>query len=178
MSEPRHLVLIGLMGAGKTSVGRRCADALGRGFVDTDDVIRATSGMTIPEIFEHDGESGFRSRERTAVAEVVASPDALVIACGGGAVVDPDNRRALGAVGFVVWLTADPNELAARVSADGVETRPLLAGGPTTATLTRLADARQAAYAAVADVSVATDGLDLAAVTAAVLTAFEQDGPR
>ena len=178
MSEPRHLVLIGLMGAGKTSVGRRCADALGRGFVDTDDVIRATSGMTIPEIFEHDGESGFRSRERTAVAEVVASPDALVIACGGGAVVDPDNRRALGAVGFVVWLTADPNELAARVSADGVETRPLLAGGPTTATLTRLADARQAAYAAVADVSVATDGLDLAAVTAAVLTAFEPAGPR
>ena len=178
MSEPRHLVLIGLMGAGKTSVGRRCADALGRGFVDTDDVIRSTSGMTIPEIFEHDGESAFRSRERTAVTEVVASPDALVIACGGGAVVDPDNRRALAAVGIVVWLTADPNELAARVTADGVESRPLLADGPTTATLTRLADARQDAYAAAADVSVATDGLDLDAVTAAVLAAYEQAGPR
>ena len=178
MSEPRHLVLIGLMGAGKTSVGRRCAGALGRGFVDTDDVIRSTSGMTIPEIFEHDGESGFRRRERTAVAEVVASPDALVIACGGGAVVDPDNRRALRAVGFVVWLTADPNELAARVTADGVGTRPLLGGGPTTATLTRLADARQDAYAAAAHVSVVTDLLDLDAVTGAVLAAFAQAGPR
>ena len=178
MNEPRHLVLIGLMGAGKTSAGQRCADALGRGFVDTDDVICATSGMSIPEIFEHDGESGFRSRERTAVAEVVASPEPLVIACGGGAVVDPDNRRALGAVGFVVWLTADPNELAARVTADGVGTRPLLASGPTTATLTRLANARQDAYAAAADVSVATDGLDLDAVTAAVLAAYEQAGPR
>ena len=166
------------MGAGKTSVGRRCAATLARGFVDTDDVICATAGMTIPEIFDHEGEAGFRSRERTAVAEVVASPDALVIACGGGAMVDPDNRRALAAVGFVVWLTADPNELAARVTADGVAMRPLLAAGPTTATLTRLADARQDAYAAAADVTIATDGLDLAAVTDAVLAAFESADSR
>ncbi len=172
MSAPRHLVLIGLMGAGKTSVGRRCATALARGFVDTDDVICATSGMTIPEIFDHEGEAGFRSRERTVVAEVVASPEALVIACGGGAMVDPDNRRALAEVGFVVWLTADPNELAARVTADGVATRPLLAAGPTVATMTRLADARQDAYAAAADVTIATDGRDLAAVTDAVVAAF------
>ncbi len=178
MSEPRHLVLIGLMGAGKTSVGRRCATALGCGFVDTDDVICATSGLTIPEIFERDGEAGFRTRERSAVAEVLASPEVLVIACGGGAVVDPDNRRALGAAGFVVWLTADPNELAARVTADDVTMRPLLASGPTTATLTRLADARHDAYAAAADVSVATDGLDLGAVTDAVLAEYERAGSR
>ena len=178
MSAPRHLVLIGLMGAGKTSVGQRCATALGCGFVDTDDVICATSGMNIPEIFDLEGEAGFRLRERTAVAEVVASPETLVIACGGGAVVDADNRRALAGVGFVVWLTADPIELAARVTADGVTTRPLLSAGPTTATLTRLADARRDAYAAAADVSVATDGLDLEAVTDAVLTAYEQADSR
>ena len=78
----------------------------------------------------------------------------------------------------MVWLTADPNELAARVTADGVTTRPLLSAGPTTATLTRLADARQDAYAVSADVSVATDGLDLEAVTDAVLIAYEQAGSR
>ncbi len=178
MSEPRHLVLIGLMGAGKTSVGQRCATVLGRGFVDTDDVIRTTSAMTIPEIFDHEGEAGFRARERTAVAEVVASPEVLVIACGGGVVVDAENRRVLRAAGFVVWLTADPNELAARVAADGVESRPLLVSGPTTATLTRLADARHDAYAAAADISVATDGLDLGAVTDAVLAEYEQAGSR
>lgn len=166
------------MGAGKTSVGQRCATALGCGFIDTDDLIRATSGMTIPEIFELEGETGFRSRERTAVGEAVASPEVLVIACGGGAVVDAENRRALGAAGFVVWLTADPNELATRVTADGVTTRPLLAAGPTTATLTRLAEARQDAYAAAADVSVATDGLDLGAVTDAVLAAYDLAGSR
>ncbi|MEO6469955.1 MAG: shikimate kinase [Acidimicrobiia bacterium] len=178
MSGPRHLVLIGLMGAGKTSVGRQCAVALARGFVDTDDLICATSGMTVSDIFDLEGEAGFRSRERAAVAEVVASPEPLVIACGGGAVVDPDNRRALANVGFVVWLSADPNELAARVTADGVATRPLLGAGPTVATLSRLADARQDAYAAAADVIVATDGLDLVAVTDAVLAAFGSADPQ
>ncbi len=174
MSRPLHLVLIGLMGAGKTSVGRRGAQALDRGFVDTDDVIRAGAGMSVPEIFEREGEAGFRARERCAITDVCASPDPLVVACGGGAVVDPENRRALAAVGFVVWLQATPAELAARVTRDGISTRPLLASGPTTMTLTRLADARRDSYAAAADVTVSTDGQDLDSVVRAVLDHYEQ----
>lgn len=164
------------MGAGKTTVGRRCAAALGRGFVDTDDVVTANAGSTVAEIFAAEGEAGFRARERAAVADVVASPEPLVVACGGGAMVDPENRRAVRAHGFVVWLEGAPDELAARVEADGTESRPLLAGGPTVATLTRLADSRAGAYAAAAHARIETGGRDVDAVTAAVLAAYAESG--
>src|SRR4051794_41193739 len=89
----QHLVLIGLMGAGKTTVGRRCAEALGRSFVDTDDLVSTQAGASVPEVFVAEGEAGFRARERAAIADAVASPEPLVIACGGGAVVDGADRR-------------------------------------------------------------------------------------
>ena len=168
MSASRHLVLIGLMGAGKTTVGRECASRLHRGFVDTDDLVIANAGMTVPDIFATEGEAGFRARERVALAEAVAGPEPLVIACGGGAMVDPENRRAVRSC-RVVWLDAAPEVLADRVEADGVDARPLLAGGPTTATLTRLADARREAYAAAADAVVATDAKTVDAVVVEVL---------
>lgn len=173
MSAARHLVLIGLMGAGKTTVGRQCATELDRGFVDTDDLITAQAGATVPEIFAAEGESGFRTREHAAIADVVASPEPLVIACGGGAMVDPANRRAVkDAAVVVVWLDGAPDELAARVERDGTATRPLLAGGPTAATLTRLLGTRAATYEAAADARVSTDGRDVETVTAAVLAAY------
>lgn len=174
MSGARHLVLIGLMGAGKTSVGQRCAARLGCAFVDTDDLIRTNAGMTIPEIFEREGESGFRIRERAAVTDAVASPEPLVIACGGGAMVDVENRRVVGHDGFVVWLDAAPEVLAARVEHDGIGSRPLLAGGPTTITLTRLAADRAVDYAAASDVVIPTGDRDVEAVAVAVIAAFER----
>src|SRR5262245_40143125 len=97
----QHVVLVGLMGAGKTTVGRRCAALLDRPFVDTDDVVVATVGMPVSEVFERYGEARFRELEAAAVAEVTASPTPLVIACGGGAVLDPANRRRLHAAGLV-----------------------------------------------------------------------------
>ena len=123
-----HLVLVGMMGAGKTTVGRRCATRLGRGFVDTDDLVESTTGMRVAEIFETQGEPAFRELERVAVADACASPEPLVIACGGGAVLDPDSRRALRDAGLVVWLRAAPEVLSGRVGQDGGATRPLLAG--------------------------------------------------
>ena len=172
MSTRRHLVLIGLMGAGKTTVGERCARQLERRFVDTDAIIELNAGASIPEIFEGEGAAGFRARERTAVADAVASPDPLVIACGGGAMGDPENRRAVRDAGVVIWLQAPPETLAARVERDGVAARPLVAHGPTTLTLARLADARHDAYDAAAHATVGTDGLDPDAVTDAVLAEF------
>jgi shikimate kinase len=168
----KHLVLIGLMGAGKTTVGRRCAEALGRPFVDTDDLVTAQAGATVPEIFAAEGESGFRDRERSAITDAVASPEPLVIACGGGAMVDVANRRAVRDAGFVVWLACAPDELATRVERDGTASRPLLAGGPTAATLARLEGLRAGTYEQAADARVPTDGHDVDAVTRSVLAAY------
>ena len=162
----RHLVLVGLMGAGKTTVGQRCAQLLDRPFVDTDDVVVATSGMTVTEIFERHGEARFRELERGAVADVCASPEPLVIACGGGAVLDADNRKQLHARGFVVWLQAPPSVLGARVG-DGT-TRPLLREG-SVATLERLAALRAPAYEDAADVVVHTEDRTVDAVAARVI---------
>jgi shikimate kinase len=168
----RHLVLIGLMGAGKTTVGRRCAEALDRPFVDTDDLIVAQAGATVTEIFATEGEKAFRAREHAALADAIASPEPLVIACGGGAMVDVENRRAVRDTGFVVWLACAPDELAARVERDGTASRPLLAAGPTAATLARLEGLRAGTYEQAADARVPTDGHDVDAVTRSVLAAY------
>jgi shikimate kinase len=164
----QHLVLIGLMGAGKTTVGRRCAELLGRDFVDTDALVEANTGLTVAEIFERDGEARFRELERAAVADACASPIPLVIACGGGAVLDPDSRRALRAAGLVVWLQASPAVLGERVGSTA--DRPLLGGtnGATT-TLERLASLRAPAYEAAATVTVDTDDRTVDEVAAAVI---------
>jgi shikimate kinase len=173
VSRAPHLVLIGLMGAGKTTVGRACAAELGRGFVDTDELIGIRTGQTIPEIFASVGEAGFRAAERAAITDVVASPEPLVIACGGGAMVDAENRRTVRDE-FVVWLTADPAVLAARATAQTDVERPLLAGGDPGVMLRRLADQRAGAYEAAAHATVPTDGRSVAAVTASVLAAYRE----
>lgn len=166
----KHLVLIGLMGAGKTTVGLECARRLERAFVDTDDLVTATAHMTVAAIFADLGEPGFRQLERDVVTDVCASPMPLVIACGGGTVVDPDNRRALRAAGTVVWLRAPTSTLLSRVG-DG-STRPLLQGDPEGA-LERLGRRRELTYEAAAHASVDTDDLDVEGVADAVLSVFE-----
>jgi shikimate kinase len=174
----RHLVLVGMMGAGKTSVGRRCASRLGRSFVDTDDLVEANAGMRVPEIFESLGEPAFRALERAAVADACASPDPLVIACGGGAVLDTESRRALRAAGLVVWLRASPSVLSDRVGRNAGADRPLLAGAgsaPAAATLERLAALRAGTYEASADVVVDTDGRTVDEVAGAVVDVFENE---
>src|ERR1700704_179547 len=129
----RHLVLVSLMGAGKTTVGERCAVLLDRVFLDTDQLVVAAAGLPFDELWAAEGEQGFRARERVAVADAVASPEPLVVSCGGGTVLDPDNRRSLRQRGVVVWLTASSAALASRLTGD--KTRPLLAGADRTATL-------------------------------------------
>lgn len=171
----RHLVLIGLMGAGKTTVGAACAAHLGRPLVDTDELVEATTGQTISEIFAGAGERAFRDLERRAVAGACASPEPLVIACGGGAVLDPENRRAIRAAGLVVWLRATSPVLAARVR-DTAGTRPLLATQDPEEELERLAEARRATYESAAHVSVDTDARDVEEVVDAILEELERCG--
>jgi len=167
----RHLVLVGLMGSGKTTVGRRCAKKLERAFVDLDDLIMTHAAMSIDDIWRDRGEARFREMEREVVVDVCASPVPLVIACGGGTVVDAENRRRLREVGTIVWLRAPTAVLAARVGNDS--RRPLLAGDPA-GVLARLAETRADAYAAAADAVVDTDDRDVNAVVAAVIDTFAE----
>src|SRR4051794_34331408 len=172
MARAPHLVLIGLMGAGKTTVGERCAARLGREVVDTDALVELTARASVAEIFARDGEAGFRALERAAVADVVASPEPLVISCGGGAVTDAANRAALRDGNVVVWLDGPAEVLAARVAGD--DGRPLLASGDRVATLDRLAQTRADAYAASAHARVDTAQLTVDEVTDAVLASYEE----
>lgn len=136
------------MGVGKSTVGVLLAELSGRPLVDVDTWIAHHAGQTIPEIFSAEGEGGFRQRERAAIRQLEAHP-AAVVALGGGAVVDPANRRRIRALGQLITLTASPETIRARLGvADG---RPLAQGDP----LARLSE-RAAAYAD-ADGQVATD---------------------
>jgi len=165
------------MGAGKTTVGAQCATRLDRPFVDTDELVEATAGATVAEIFERYGEPRFRELERRAVADACGSPAPVVIACGGGAVLDPDNRRQLARAGFVVWLRAASAVLSERVGA--TTSRPLLGpeGRGRAVTLERLATVRAGAYEAIADAVVDTDHLaSVDGVAAAVLAVYAGRG--
>jgi shikimate kinase len=166
----KHLVLIGLMGAGKTTVGRRCAEKLGRDFVDTDDIVIKLAGMSINEIFQTQGEPKFREFERQVVADICLSPAPLVVACGGGTVVDAANRKRLRNAGVVVWLQAPVAVLTTRVG-NGA-TRPLLRDDPARV-LSRLEASREASYGAAADSTVETADRTVDEVAAAVIAAYE-----
>lgn len=142
--------LFGMMGAGKTTVGRELARRLGRRLVDTDDEIRRWTGRSIPEIFARQGEVAFRAYEATVVRQLAAVPD-LVLSLGGGTVLSDDNVADLTLQGGLIMLDADLATLVARVG-DG-DGRPLLAGG-VRGQLERLLTERGPRYREVADVIV------------------------
>lgn len=163
-----HLVLVGMMGSGKSTVGKRLARELGRAFVDADQAIEARAGATVAEVFARDGEPAFRSLEAEVLAGLLDRPEPVVIATGGGAVLDDGTRARLRAEAVVVWLRASPRTLANRVRPDG--SRPLLADDPAAA-LRRIAEERAPLYEEVASVTVDVDRLSRPKVVAAVLEA-------
>jgi shikimate kinase len=149
----RHVVLVGLPGAGKSTVGRRLAKELDRPFADVDEQVELEAGATIPALFRDRGEAEFRRREAEVVADLVGRPHPLVIAAGGGVVtIDANRARLAGA--YVIWLRASPEFLAGRTDPSY---RPLLAGDAR-ATLARLAAERAPLYEAVADLAVDVEG--------------------
>lgn len=123
MNTETNIYLVGLMGAGKTTVGRHLARKLGRPFLDSDHEIVERTGVPIPTIFEIEGEEGFRRREVQTIAELTAQPG-IVLATGGGAVIKPENRRQLRDTGWVVYLDVPPELLYERAGQD--RNRPLL----------------------------------------------------
>ena len=167
-SRDRHVVLIGMMGSGKTTIGRQLAERLGRPFVDSDEQVERRTGRTVREIFETDGEPTFRRLETEALTEALASSAPSVVAAAGGVVLSPENRRLLREPD-VVWLRADPGVLARRVL--GGDHRPLLGDDPE-ATLRRLAGERRHLYEEVADLTVDVDAQEPDAVVETVLSAL------
>lgn len=146
-----NLFLIGLMGAGKTTVGRMLARRLGMQFVDSDHEIEARCGVSIPVIFEIEGEAGFRLREEQAIADLTGR-EGIVLATGGGAVLSGHNRRLLAERGTVIYLMGAPEELSRRLGND--RNRPLLAGVDRLERLRALHTQRDPIYRSIADVIV------------------------
>lgn len=140
------LWLIGMMGSGKTAVGRLVADRCGCDFVDSDELVEQQAGRSIAEIWDSEGEPGFRRRERAAVASVAGRH--AVVATGGGVILDEVNVRLMRSHGRVVWLTAGVEVLAGRVGA--AENRPLLRDGDTEDRLDEILTERRDRYGAAA----------------------------
>jgi shikimate kinase len=163
----QHIVLVGMMGVGKSTVARVLAVRLGRTVFDSDHVIEARTGRSVRQIFTDDGEAAFRALETEMLLEALASPTPLVIAAAGGVVLAEQNRAALKASGArVVWLCADPVTLVDRVKAGGH--RPLLDQDPA-GTLQRMMREREALYREVADAIVLVDNRSVSEVVEAVL---------
>ena len=149
------------MGAGKSAVGRFLARTLHLSFVDSDDEIEARTGVDIPFIFEKEGEAGFRKREAVVIDDL-SKMDGVVLATGGGAVIDADSRSLLGGRGFVVYLFTTVGQQVARTK-KGRE-RPLLENSNPQATLESLLENRDPLYREIADLVVETDGRKVKAV--------------
>ena len=163
-----NLVLVGFMGTGKSAVGRRAARALGRELVDMDAVIEAREGRPIPEIFRDSGEPHFRALERALVGELAARRN-LVISCGGGIVLNPDNVADFARTGVVVCLTASPEVILRRVAHD--TNRPLLQAPDREARVRELLAKRQPLYDAIPD-RVDSSGMTPGQAVGAVLDLF------
>lgn len=167
-----RLALVGMMGAGKSTVGALAAGRLGWRFVDVDDEVCRHTGSTVAELFASRGEDGFRALESACLAEVLGGEGDIVVAVGGGAVADPGNRRLLKDAATVAWLRATVATLAARVGDGGG--RPLLAGHAPEDRLSALSVERRRLYEEVADVVIDVDDLSPAQVVDRLCAAMAQ----
>jgi shikimate kinase len=161
----RTIVLVGMMGVGKTSIGKRLAQALDLPFRDADEEIERAAGCTIPQIFAEHGEAEFRAGERRVIARLLQEPP-QILATGGGAFMNPDTRQLIMEKALSVWLRADLDVLVRRVGRR--DNRPLLKGKDARKTLAELMAVRDPVYAE-ADIAIETgDGPHQAAVTAII----------
>ena len=170
----RSVFLVGMMGAGKTTLGKSLAQRLALDFVDTDKVLVERTGVPIATIFEIEGEAGFRRRETTVIAEL-ARGKACVVATGGGAILADDNRRAMRENGIVIYLRARLESLWERTRHDS--TRPLLATSDPRATLAHLLEHRDPLYREAAHLIMDTGSQSASSLVTRVVTALREHSP-
>ncbi len=175
-ASPRHVVLVGMMGVGKSTVGQMLATRLGRGFVDNDQRVEERTGATIGQMFSERGEDEFRRIEHEVLADALLGAVPSVIGAGGGVVTRREGRAVLRSGPLVVWLRAQPETLARRVGEGSG--RPLLEGTDVLATLARLAQERAPLYEEVADAIIDVDALEPDAVVDQVAALVGNAAPR
>ena len=168
-----NVVLIGFMGTGKTAAGSLLAEKLGRDFVELDALIEQKAGKTIPEIFAQDGEIAFRELEIEA-AKDVAEKENVVIACGGGVVLNKINIDRLRKSSVLVYLTASPNVILRRTLSDG-DTRPLLSVSDKAKEIGELLKFRKPFYERAADIEINTSRLSVGAVVERIMEKLRAD---
>lgn len=171
MNARQAIVLVGLMGSGKTTVGKRIAQELGYEFTDSDDVVATTAAKSVRDIFSQDGEAAFRKYESDAIRSILADGKSpIVLATGGGAVISRENRSVISEhASHVVWLDASVDDLVVRTKSGAA--RPLL-DGDASKTLQSLSDQRSAWYEEVATLRIDTRGKSVTKVCSAVLEAI------
>lgn len=174
MSKLNNIVLVGPMGAGKSSVGKRLAQTLGMPFVDSDHEIESRLKVTIATIFDLEGEEGFRLRESSVLADLAMNPVRKILATGGGAVIRPENRTLLQDNGTVIYLSSPVKQLVERTRHDTA--RPLLQQGNPEEVLARLLAIREPLYLATADVVIQTERKSITRVVQEILNALADKG--
>jgi shikimate kinase len=173
MSSRSNIYLIGPMGSGKTAVGRQLALRMRREFLDTDQEIERRTGVDIPYIFEKEGETGFREREREVIRDLTQLND-IVMATGGGAVLSEVNRSRLRSTGIVVYLETTVDEQLRRTRRS--QSRPLLRQDDPRSVLEKLRAERQHLYGEIADYSFDTTARRVKTVAASIARTLERDG--
>ena len=172
MSRINNIFLIGPMGAGKSTIGRQLATLLRFEFVDSDHEIQRRTGVDIATIFDFEGETGFRKRER-AIIDELTQREGQVLATGGGAVLDPENRRNLSSRGLVIYLYYSPDQQYRRTMRD--KKRPLLQTADPKARLQELMDDRDPLYRSTADLVVTTEDRSALSVARDIVEKLEHD---
>jgi len=170
MRHFKNIFLVGPMGAGKTTIGRQLAAELGLDFDDSDKAIQRRTGVDIPTIFDFEGEEGFRRRERAVIDELTQN-DGFVLATGGGAVLDPENRKNLSNRGTVVYLYCSPEQQYERTMRD--RNRPLLQTDDPLARLQELMEQRDPIYRQLADLVVTSEKRSSGAVVREIVRKLE-----
>jgi len=171
MAKSDNIILIGPMGSGKTTIGRQLASMLKKRFIDVDQEIEKRTGVSIPTIFDIEGEEGFRNREVSVIEELTGESN-VVLATGGGAVLRPENRERLALHGTVVYLQASPETLFERTRRD--RNRPLLQTEDPRGKIVELLNAREPLYLELANVVIETGQRSPLSVARDIVTRLKQ----
>ena len=155
MKDTKNIFLIGLMGSGKTTIGRMLSKTLNKDFYDSDHVVEENTGVKVPLIFEYEGEVGFRRREESVLKDLVCHKN-IVLATGGGVILSKNNCKLLSANGYVVYLKSNCEDLVARMTGD--QSRPLLQEGDLKETLESIFELRDPMYSSISDHIIETAG--------------------
>ncbi|MDG2171725.1 MAG: shikimate kinase [Gammaproteobacteria bacterium] len=164
--------MIGPMGSGKTSIGKKLSKMMKFNFIDTDHLIEEKTGVDIPTIFEHEGESGFRKRENK-ILEDISNIENSVLGTGGGIIILEENRKIIKNMGFIVYLTASIKELVYRTEQD--RNRPLIKDGDTKKKIEEILKEREKIYENISNIKISTDNYDTVKLSKIIIKNYEKN---